>query len=122
MITIAIHRFFVFVDKGKLRATVKDELITQLEHKWLKREVTLMPISQVRRIGFPKFIKSVIPKMIRSKVYHAEEQFLMAIKGLKPNEQVIVSDTITISKEARAFVFPRTVCDIADLFVGFRFV
>lgn len=98
---------------GKRLVTVKDELITQLEHKWTKRAITLMSIDQVRHIVFPKFIKSVIPKMIPSKVYHTEEEFVTAINGLKPNDQVIVSDIISISKEARAFVLRRTVRDIA---------
>jgi hypothetical protein len=98
---------------GKKLVTVKDELITQLENKWIKREMNLMLLGEVVNVVFPKFLKSVIPKLITAKIYHTKEELLAATKALEYSEQVIVSDVIDITREVRVFVLRRMVCELA---------
>lgn len=47
---------------------VKDEWITNLPWKFLKREIKITPVLQIDKIKFPKFIKPVTPKLFKAEV------------------------------------------------------
>lgn len=92
---------------------VKDELIAALPEEFVKRELAIVPISDVETIHFPKFIKSVTPKLFEAGVYQSKEQFKEVIAGIELDEKLICSQVVKVEKEVRSFILNRTIKDLA---------
>lgn len=91
----------------------KDEIIGEMEHKWVKRKMEVLAISEVSAHLFPTFIKPVSPKTFASKVYQNLPDFLQETKGIQPTEKIIRSDAVSIDSEVRAFVLNGQILDSA---------
>ena len=91
----------------------RDELLSELDFNWIKRNIEIIKISEINRSIFPIFIKPIKPKTFRSKVYNDYKSFIEEIKGIKKNEQVIKSTIIEIESEVRAFILHNEILDMA---------
>ncbi|MHA7060289.1 ATP-grasp domain-containing protein [Aquimarina sp. M1] len=91
----------------------KDELISELDFKWIKREIEILKIAEVDTTSFPIFIKPVKPKTFKSRVYNDFDSFTQETKGIEQNEQVIKSNIIDIETEVRAFILKNEILDMA---------
>ncbi|MGY3795885.1 ATP-grasp domain-containing protein [Aquimarina sp. 433] len=91
----------------------KDELISELDFKWIKRKIEVLQIAKIDNTIFPTFIKPVKPKKFKSSVYSDLKSFTKETKGIEKNEQVIKSSIIEIRSEVRAFILNNEILDIA---------
>jgi hypothetical protein len=91
----------------------KDEMIAALEAGYIKRQIHLKDLAEIEALVYPIFIKPVVPKIFKAKVYDTIEEIRDATNGIKPEEKVIVSEIIDIKNEVRVFVLDRKVKDLA---------
>ncbi|TPN86842.1 ATP-grasp domain-containing protein [Aquimarina algicola] len=91
----------------------KDELISTLDFKWIKRKIQILEISKIKETDFPIFIKPVKPKTFKSGIYSDFKSFTKEIRGIEQNEQVIKSNIIEIEGEVRAFILNNEILDLA---------
>ena len=91
----------------------KDEFIGQLDERWVKRGIQILTLETIDQAHFPTFVKPVKPKTFQSAIYHDKKQFQNETKGIEKSEQLIVSDIIDITCEARAFILDNQLLDIA---------
>ena len=91
----------------------KDELISELDFKWIKRKIEILEIVEIDKPLFPIFIKPVKPKTFKSRVYDDFDSFIKETKGIEQNEQVIKSNIIKIESEVRAFILNNKILDMA---------
>jgi hypothetical protein len=95
----------VIAEKLGLHLDSPDEkLLIIIDKKWLKREIEITSIKNIQPIHFPIFIKSVIPKQFKSKIYQNWQEWEKEIDGLYEDEQVYCSEIIEIDVEARFFI------------------
>ena len=90
-----------------------DDLLLNLSPGVLKRSVGAAKVDEVGTIAFPKFVKSYIPKLIRSRVYRSEADLLGELRGLEGTTEVLVSEIVDLDAEARSWVLDGEVLSIA---------
>ncbi len=106
----------------------RDELIGELENRWVQRKIEILQITEIKNFEFPTFIKPVKPKTFKSQVYHTFESFCQETQGIEENELVIKSDIIEIESEVRAFILKGEILDLAiyegdaDLYLAKEFL
>lgn len=93
--------------------TIKDEVLSELSYKWVKREIKILKLKNIDNSLFPTFIKPVKPKTFTSKVYDNHTNFIKETKGIELNEKIIQSNIIQINDEARAFILNNEILDLA---------
>lgn len=91
----------------------KDEVLSDISVTYIKRNITILTISDIETLVFPTFLKPVKPKTFVSKIYNSLPEFKEASKGIEPSEEVIQSNVIQIDAEVRAFVLHNKILDIA---------
>jgi len=94
-----------------------DELLLRVPFDLLKREITRGVLSEMSAITFPTFVKPVVPKQFRGAVYQSSDELAAECRGLPPNTAVFVSEPVTFTAEARAFVLDGHVLD-ASIYEG----
>ncbi len=98
---------------GLTLVTPPDDLLLKLSLGVLKRSVTAAKVDEVGAIAFPKFVKSYIPKIIRSRVYASEADLIAELRGLEPTTELLVSEIVDLDAEARSWVLDGDVLSIA---------
>jgi hypothetical protein len=91
----------------------KDEIITELDDKWIKRVIKLMCVEDAIGFKYPTFIKPVKPKTFKAQVYNSYNDFKKETSGISFTEQIIQSGLISIEKEVRAFILHNQILDMA---------
>ncbi|WP_299682122.1 ATP-grasp domain-containing protein [uncultured Dokdonia sp.] len=91
----------------------KDEVISKISQKWIKRKIMTLPIATIEESLFPTFIKPVKPKTFTSQVYNTYTEFLKETKGIAPEEAIILSEILQIDVEVRAFILQNKILDLA---------
>ncbi len=91
----------------------KDEMIADVDLKFTKRHIEILTVEKIDALKFPVFIKSVVPKQFKAAIYTSKKSFLKAIEGLDKTTTLIVSEILTIEKEARVFILNQTIQDAA---------
>ncbi|MEM7032337.1 MAG: ATP-grasp domain-containing protein [Chloroflexota bacterium] len=86
-----------------------DDLLLQVSQKWVKRHLYLASLEQAAKLTYPLFVKSLVPKQFQAQVYFDEAELLAECKGLEPNTQLLVSEVVNFTAEARAFVLENSV-------------
>jgi hypothetical protein len=90
-----------------------DELLLRVPSEFLKRRVTHQPLGVSSAITFPSFVKPVVPKQFRGAVYQSSAELVAECSGLSPGTAIFVSELVSFSAEARAFVLDGHVLDAA---------
>lgn len=91
-----------------------DDLLLHIDAKrWLKRNLQVRALGDVRQEDPPIFIKSLVPKLFPAKVYTTLQELHSATEGIKPDEEVLLSSIISVEKEVRVFVVVDSICDMA---------
>lgn len=90
-----------------------DDLLGQLEPALLGRTIELLPLAELERLAFPRFIKSAVPKLFAARVYASAEALREETRGLEPDTLLIASDIVEIEAELRSFVLDDAVVTIA---------
>lgn len=93
--------------------TPADDLLLRLSPAVVKRSVRPAKVSEVESIAFPAFVKSYIPKLIRSHVYASQSDLIGELRGLEPTTELLVSEIVELEAEARSWVLDGEVVSIA---------
>lgn len=93
--------------------TVDDTLIANFDIKWTKRKINITSLNKIEANVFPKFIKPVIPKQFKSKVYKDIQELIAETAGIAIEERIIISEIIQIEAELRSFVYNNKILDTA---------
>lgn len=88
-----------------------DDLLLAIPPDYLKRRVSKHLLGDAPALEYPAFIKSVVPKLFASRVYESHETLSTECHGLDPGTEIMVSEVVHFSMEARAFVHEATVLD-----------
>jgi hypothetical protein len=90
-----------------------DDLLALLDTRFLGRRVTQATVGALSTIRTPAFVKSLIPKQIRSRVYPSIAELEAECTGLDTATGLLVSDPVDLTAEARCFILDGTVLDCA---------
>ena len=93
--------------------SVKDEWVAEVSNTYLKRDVAVKPIFQIKEIDYPKFIKPVTPKLFKSDIFNSETELKTKIGGINEEELLICSEVVEVNKEVRSFILDNKVKDLA---------
>lgn len=91
----------------------KDEMIAELNFKFLKRKVELKEITDINKIEFPMFVKPVTPKLFKADIFKSVEELEIKIAHIEDYEKLICSEVIQVEKEVRSFILNREIKDVA---------
>jgi len=90
-----------------------DALIAQLEHEWTRRRIDIIALGQVATIGFPTFVKPVVPKLFAAGVYPTLEDLLTETHDLAPETEMLIAEVVTFTCEVRCLVRDQKVLSAA---------
>ncbi len=90
-----------------------DDILADLDEKWLKRKIRFMQLADAKTLRFPTFLKSSAPKIFKAGVYNSLYDFESECINLEDDTQVIHSDIVQWKNEARAFVYNGKILDCA---------
>lgn len=93
--------------------TPPDDLILSASRDLLSRTVIRESLLASATLAFPRFVKSMIPKIIASRVYGAAAELTEFAAGLPADTELLCSDPVRFVAEARAFVLRGQVLDVA---------
>lgn len=93
--------------------TPADDLLLHLAPGVVKRAVRAAKVSEVDSMVFPAFVKSYIPKLIRSRVYASPSDLVGELRGVEPATELLVSEIVELEAEARSWVLDSEVVSIA---------
>lgn len=93
--------------------TPPDDLVLSLPEELLLRSIVKRTLGELSGFTYPSFVKSLIPKLIPSKVYSSAQALSDGCAGLDAATELLVSEPIQFVAEARAFVMDGSVLDIA---------
>lgn len=78
-----------------------------------KRAVWQLAPAELATLTFPVFVKSLVPKLIRSRVYASVDELRAATASLDPTDGLLASEVVALTAEARAWVLDGEVLTIA---------
>ena len=107
---------FCLVLQQKLALTLcspNDDLLLRVQPQFLNRQLNSSSLGEISSATLPKFIKPVVPKQFRAALYDSSDILAAECRGFPPSTQVFVSEPVTFSAEARAFVLDGLVLDAA---------
>jgi hypothetical protein len=90
-----------------------DDHLLQLSSGVVKRSIRAAKVGEVAAIAVPAFVKSYIPKLIRSRVYVSSSDLVGELHGLEPTTELLVSEIVELEAEARSWVLDGEVVAIA---------
>lgn len=86
-----------------------DDLLLTVDPVWLQRELHGSTLEGAARAAFPRFIKPLVPKQFRARVYRGPAELEEECRGLTANTAVLSAEGVEIQAEARAFVLDQQV-------------
>lgn len=90
-----------------------DDLLLSIPPDYLKRSIAKALLRDAGRFDYPAFIKSLIPKLFRSRVYQSQEDLFAQCREPDESTEIMVAEVVHYTGEARAFVFEHRVLDCA---------
>jgi hypothetical protein len=78
-----------------------------------KRALGSTRLADIAQLAFPSFVKSFVPKLIRSRVYGSADELSAEARGLEPETELIASEVVSFTVEARAWLLDGQVLSIA---------
>jgi hypothetical protein len=78
-----------------------DDLLRKAPGPILRRDVVVAALKDART--FPAFVKPLVPKTFRAKIYETKEALDAECAGLSPETLVFISEIVDIEGEARFF-------------------
>jgi ATP-grasp domain, R2K clade family 3 len=90
-----------------------DDLLLHLPPAVTKRALRGGTLADATTFEFPSFVKSSVPKLIRSRVYRSVNELTAEARGLEPGTALILSEIVEFQVEARAWLLDGQVLSIA---------
>jgi hypothetical protein len=103
---------FCLVLAQKLNLTLvspPDDFLVTLDPKWLKRDLRLQSILQSLSERFPRFVKTLVPKLFRAAVYQTPLELERECTGLPSDTLIISSEVVEVMAECRFFLLHQKV-------------
>ncbi len=88
-------------------------MILRVPTEFLSRRVELRRLSELDTFIFPKFVTTIVPKQIRSRVYATAAELKDEATGLDHDTSLLVSDPVQFAAELRLFVLDASILDSA---------
>lgn len=79
-------------------------MVARVGHEWTHRKVSLSTLSEVRRLTFPIFVKSLAPKVFRARCYSNVRELDDECRELDDGCPVIISEPVEFTCEVRTFI------------------
>jgi hypothetical protein len=98
---------------GLVLVSPPDDWLLHLAPAVTKRTVRGTTLSEAETLGFPVFVKTFVPKLIRSRIYESAADLLGEGRGLEPETALIVSEIVTFVAEARCWLLGAEVLSVA---------
>lgn len=98
---------------GLTLVTPPDDLLLRLSPGVVKRSVHAIKVDEVETTTFPAFVKSHIPKLIRSRVYASATDLAGELRDLDSTTELLISEIVELDAEARGWVLDGEVLSIA---------
>lgn len=95
--------------------TPDDRLMCAAGPALLRRTLAVESLSDALQIGFPAFVKPVVPKQFAAAVYGTASELMAATPGLPDDTEVFVSEIVSFKAEARSFVVTPRRCPRDEL-------
>jgi hypothetical protein len=86
-----------------------DDLLLTLPPAATRRAIGSVELAAALRLDFPLFVKPVVPKLFRARVYSTATDLTAETHGLEPDTAVIWSAPTTFAAEVRMFATDRDV-------------
>lgn len=93
--------------------TPSDDLIFAVPQTGLGRSLAKQTIGAAPTLTYPVFAKPMTPKLFRAGVYASSQELAAACEGLPAETEILVSEIVDFSAEARCFVLDGRVLDCA---------
>ena len=90
-----------------------DDLLLHLAPALTKRALYGTTLADAATLAFPAFIKSFVPKLLRSRIYKSAADLSAEGRGLEPGTALCVSEIVTFVAEARSWLLDGEVLSIA---------
>ena len=71
-----------------------DDFLTGVDEIWLKRKICLLTLSDAKKLAFPTFLKSAVPKIFKASIYQTVDDLNGECTGLPDNTMVIHSEVV----------------------------
>lgn len=81
-----------------------DDILANIEKKWLKRKIRFLKLSDAKDLRFPTFLKSAVPKIFRAAIYNSLDKLEKECTKLPDDTDVIQSEIVQWLSESRAFI------------------
>ncbi|MBI4952304.1 MAG: ATP-grasp domain-containing protein [Myxococcales bacterium] len=89
---------------GLTLTTPADDLLFAVQQSLLRRELIRCRRAGLADLSFPVFLKSLVPKQIRSRVYESSDEVVRESAGLDEDTEFLASEVVAFTAEARSFV------------------
>lgn len=91
----------------------RDDLLIGADRRLTSRAIRGVTLDEALRGPFPLFVKPLVPKQFRARVWRAADELRAECAGLAPETTVITSEVVEIHAEARAWILDRQVLSCA---------
>jgi hypothetical protein len=98
---------------GLVLVSPPDDWLLQLAPAVTRRTLRGTTLREAETLAFPAFIKTFVPKLIRSRIYESAADLLGETRGLEPETALIVSEIVTFVAEARCWLLGAEVLSVA---------
>lgn len=98
---------------GLVLVSPPDDVLLHLAPTLTKRALRGATLADAGTLAFPAFIKTLVPKLIRSRVYDSAADLAAEARGLEPETALLVSEIVTFVAEARSWLLGTEVLSIA---------
>ncbi|MCP4163014.1 MAG: ATP-grasp domain-containing protein [Deltaproteobacteria bacterium] len=88
-----------------------DDIFAKIKKKWLKRKITFLKLSDIKKLMFPTFLKSAVPKIFKASVYESLDEVKKECTKLPEETLIIQSEIVNWLNEARAFIHKGIILD-----------
>lgn len=90
-----------------------DDLLLHIDHQWIKRALNRTMLDRMRSIPFPCFVKPLVPKLFRARIFDSPFELEEECRQLPPQTGILYGETVKFACEARAFTRNGKVVSIA---------
>jgi hypothetical protein len=90
-----------------------DRFLLGVPFEFLRRAVKAVPLGGLSTADLPAFVKPIVPKQFRAAIYSSLASLRRECRGLPKETELMVSEIVTFSAEARAFVLEGDVLSCA---------
>jgi len=82
----------------------RDDLLLDADRRLTRRALRRVSLAETLSRPFPLFVKPLVPKQFRARVWRAADDLRAECSGLAPETAVITSEVVEICAEARAWI------------------